>query len=150
MIDFSPTTPFRLVRELAAAGQSAPSIYLLVCDDRSTGVVRSDLVAEIEIQLGFKVQSLAASRVRPDKLEDGLKQSGTDWSIVLLIFDHWLPKLTESIDRNVVLLTRAGTVLLLANPKIAERVLAAAPNLRNRITDVLSIKPDEALEGTRA
>ena len=150
MIDFSPTTPFRLARELAAAGQSAPSIYLLVCDDRSTDAVRADLLAEIEIQLGFKVQSVRASEVRPEKLEDTFKQSPDDWSMVFLIFDRWLPKLVDSIDRNVVLLTRAGTVLLLANRQITERVLAACPNLRNRITDVLSIEPDEALRGPRA
>lgn len=150
MIDFSSTTPFRLARELAVAGQSAPSLYLLVCDDRSTGAVQADLVAEIEIQLGFKAQSVRASDVRPEKLEDTFKQSAADWSIVLLIFDRWLPKLVDSIDRNVVLLTQAGTVLLIANRQIAERVLVGAPNLRNRITDVLCIEPDEALRGTRA
>lgn len=150
MIDFSSTTPFRLAREVAAAGQSVPSIYLLVCDDRSTAAVQADLEAEIKIQLGFELQSVVASEVRAEKLEDTFKQSAANWSIIFLIFDRWLPKLIDSIDRNVVLLARAGTVLVLANRQVAERILATAPNLRNRITDVLSIEPDEALRGTRA
>jgi hypothetical protein len=41
-------------------------------------------------------------------------------------------------------------VLLLASHEIAERALAAGPNLRNRLTDVLLIKPDEAFGDARA
>ena len=36
-------------------------------------------------------------------------------------------------------------MLLLADFEVAERTLAAAPNLRNRLADVLLIKPDDVL-----
>jgi hypothetical protein len=144
MMDFSATTPFQLVRRLAAAGQDSPSMYLLVCEAASMDAARADIAAEVEVQLGFKLLPLAGLEVRPDRLDDAFTAE-TVWPIVLVTLDQWLPKLVDSFDRNIVLLTRAGIVLLLASPEIAERALAAAPSLRNRLTDVLSIKPDEAL-----
>lgn len=149
MIDFSATTPFRLVRRLAAAGQDTPSVYLLVCDAAAVDAVRADIAAEVEVQLGFKVRSLAASEVLPERLEDAFTAE-TVRPVVLVTLDRWLPRLVDSFDRNIVLLTRAGIVLLLASQVIAERALAAGPNLRNRLTDVLSIKPDEAFGDARA
>jgi hypothetical protein len=149
MIDFAATTPFRLVRRLAAAGQGAPSVYLLVCEAAAVDAVRADIAAEVEVQLGFNLRSLAASQVQPERLEDAFK-SETVWPVVLVTLDRWLPRLVDSLDRNIVLLTRTGMVLLLASHEIAERALAAGPNLRNRLTDVLLIKPDEAFGDARA
>src|SRR5579863_9177365 len=147
MIDFSPTTPFRLARRLAAAGQDTPSIYLLICKAPAMDAVRADLAAEVEIQLGSKLRTLLGSDVRPELLDDAFKHD-TIWLISLVTLNRWLPTLVDSLDRNIVLLARARTaVLLLATPEVAERALASAPNLRNRITDVLSIGPDEALGG---
>jgi len=148
MIEFSVTTAFRLVRRLAAAGPDTPSVYLLVCEAAAMDAVRADMAAEVQIQLGLNLRSLAASEVRPERLEDAFTTE-TAWPMVLVTLDHWLPKLVDSLDRNIVLVTRAGTVLLLANHEIAQRALAAAPNLRSRLTDVLAIRPDEAFGGTR-
>ena len=67
--------------------------------------------------------------------------------MVLVTLDRWIPKLIDSLDRNIVLATSAGAVFLLTNEEIANRILAAAPNLRNRLTDVVSIAPDEAIGG---
>jgi hypothetical protein len=149
MIDFSATTPFRLVRRLAAAGQNTPSVYLLVCDAAAVDAVRADLAAEVQVQLGSNLRSLAASEVRPERLEDAFTLE-TDRPVVLVTLNRWLPKLVDSFDRNIVLLTRAGIVLLLASHEIGERALATGPNLRNRLTDVLSIKPDETFGDARA
>jgi len=148
MINFSVTTAFRLVRRLAAAGQDTPSVYLLICEAAAMDAVRADLAAEIEIQLGLNLRSLAASEVRPERLEDAFI-TDTAWPVVLIALDHWLPKFVDALDRNIVLVTRAGTVLLFTNQEIAHRALAAAPNLRNRLTDVLAIKSDEAFGDAR-
>jgi len=149
MIDFSTTTAFRLVRRLAAAGQATPSLYMLVCESAIMDAIRADIVAEIEVQLGLNLRLLAASKMRPERLEEAFTPD-TVLPLILITLDRWLPKLVDSFDRNIVLLTSAGVVLLVASPVIAERVLAAAPNLRNRLTDVVLIKPDEAFGDPRA
>lgn len=142
MIDFSATTPFRLVRRLATVGYKTPSIYMLICEAAVLEAVQADTEAELKIQLGLSLRSLPASRVRPERLENilGSEASGT---ISLVILDQWLPRLVASFDRNVVLLETNGTVLLVGTREIAERTPSAAPNLRNRLTDVLSIRPDQ-------
>jgi hypothetical protein len=87
--------------------------------------------------------------MRLDRLEEAFKRD-PDRPVTLITLDHWLPKLVTALDRNVVSLTRGGAVLLLANQAIAERLLSAAPNLRNRLSDVLTIRPDEAFGGPMA
>ncbi len=149
MIDFAVTTPFRLVRRLAAAGQDTPSVYLLICETTVMDAVRADIAAELQVQVGLNIRLLAASDVRPERLEDAFGPV-TIWPVVVLTLDRWVPQLVDSLDCNIVLLTRAGVVLLLASHEIAARALAAAPNLRNRITDILAITPDEALGGVGA
>jgi len=149
MIDFSATTPFGLVRRLAAAGQESPSVYLLISEAAAIDAVQADIAAEVQVQLGVNLRSLAASEVRPERLEDAFGADSMS-PVVLITLDHWVPKLIDSLDRNIVLVIRAGPVLLLANFEIAERALAAAPNLRNRLTDVLAIRPDESVGGSPA
>ena len=149
MSDFSPTTAFRLVRGLAAAGQDAPCLYLLICEAGAMDAVRADLTAEVQVQLGFDIRLLTASEVRPEKLEEAFVGDAVR-PVILFTLDRWLPKLIDSLDCNVVVLTRAGTVLLLADRQIAERALAAAPNLRSRLADVLAIAPDQAFGGARS
>jgi hypothetical protein len=149
MIDFSATTAFRLVRRLAAAGQDTPSLYLLVCETAAMDAVRADLAAEVQVQLGFNLRLLAASELRAERLEDAFTPE-TVWPLILITLDNLPPNLVDSLDRNIVLLTRAGAVLLVASRKIAECVLKAAPNLRNRLTDILLIKPDEAFGDPQA
>jgi len=149
MIDFSATTAFQLVRRLAAAGPATPSAYLLACDPAVMDAVRSDIAAEVQVQLGFHLRSLTASEVPPERLAEALTRDAV-WPLVLITLDRWLPKLMRSFDGNIVLLTEAGTVLLVASREIAERVLATAPNLRNRLTDVLLIEPEEVFGDRRA
>lgn len=149
MIDFSTTTTFQLVRRLAAAGQHAPSLYMLVCETAVSAAIRADIAAEAQVQLGLNLRLLAASDVLQERLEE-IFTSESGFPLILITLDRWLPKLVDSFDRNVVLLARAGILLFVANRKIAERVLAAAPNLRNRLTDVLLIKPDETFGDAQA
>ncbi len=65
MIDFSTTTAFGLVRRMAALGQNAPSIYLLICESTDLEAVQADLAAEVEVQLATEIRSLDASVVGP-------------------------------------------------------------------------------------
>jgi hypothetical protein len=146
MIDFSATTPFGLVRRLAAAGQNTPSVHLLIAEGAAMDSVQAEIAVEVQVQLGFNVRSIAASEMLPERLQEVFTPA-TNRHVVLIYLDRWLPKLVDSLDRNVVLLTRPGVVLLLANHKIGERTLAAAPNLRNRLTDVLAIQPEEVFAG---
>ena len=149
MTDFSVTIAFGLVRRLAAAGTETPSLYLLISDAGAIRAVQADIAAEVQVQLGVGLRSLAAAGVRLDRLEAAFT-GDPDRPITLITLDRWLPKLVTALDRNVVSLTRGGAVLLLANQAVAERLLWAAPNLRNRLSDVLAIRPDEAFGGPMA
>ena len=149
MTDFSATIAFGLIRRLAAAGTDTPSLYLLISDTGATRAIEADIAAEVQLQLGLGLRSLVAAEMRLDRLEETFKRD-PDRPVTLITLDHWLPKLVTALDRNVVSLTRGGAVLLLANQAIAERLLSAAPNLRNRLSDVLAIRPDEAFGGPMA
>jgi hypothetical protein len=146
MTAFSPTNAFRLLRRLAAVGLDTPSLYLLISEAPNIQAIQADITAEAQVQLGVGPRELAATDVRIDRLEDASAQD-PDRQVTLITLDHWMPKLVKALDRNIVLLTRSGAVLLLAKPEVAERLLAAAPNLRNRLTDVLEIRLDEAFGG---
>ncbi|MDP2999840.1 MAG: hypothetical protein Q8N47_20295 [Bryobacterales bacterium] len=124
-------------------------MYLLICEVFAMDAIRADLTAEVQVQLGFDIRFLTASEVNPEKLGDAFLADAVR-PVILITLDRWLPKLIDSLDCNVVVLTRAGTVLLLANRQIAERALAAAPNLRSRLADVLAIAPDQAFGGARS
>ena len=83
-----------------------------------------------------------------DQFETAVSKAGAP-TVTLIVLDHWKPQVLSVLDRNIVLFTRSGTLLLLATPEIGERALAAAPNLRNRLTDILRMEPDKALQGLR-
>ncbi|HEX3685650.1 MAG TPA: hypothetical protein VHU83_24155 [Bryobacteraceae bacterium] len=144
MIGFSTTTTFEIVRRVASIGLSSPSIYVLICEPEEMEAIEADLRAEVEVQLGSDLQTLDASS-RPSYQRLEAIAPNTRAGVVLLTMRRWEPELIVSVDRNIVLVTRAGPLLLLTTLKIAERTLVAAPNLRSRITDVLSIKPDPFL-----
>jgi hypothetical protein len=148
MTDASTTTAFRLVRRLAAIGHQNPSLYLLICDATALSLIQADLAAELEVQLGVGLRALAAAEIRPERLAHAFTGAGE--RATLVSFNHWLPKLVSALDRNIVLLTTAGAVLLLMTQEIAERMLATAPNLRSRLTDVLTIKADLAFGSDHA
>lgn len=143
MSNFSKITAFGLVRRIAVAGKGAPSLYLLICSGAVLDAVRADIMAEVHIQLRFNPRFLAASDIQLRRLKAALRSDRVR-PLIVITLDRWLPKLVSSLDRNVVLLTKAGIVLLVATRTIANRLLTAAPNLSNRLTDVLAIKPDQA------
>jgi hypothetical protein len=146
MNGFSTTNAFRLVRRLATIGPENPSLYLLIAAPPAMQAIHADIAAEVQVQLGVGLRALAPADLRFDGSEDAFAQD-PDRPVALITLDHWMPQLVTALDRNVVLLTKGGAVLLLANAKIAERMLAEAPNLRNRLTDIFAIVLDEALEG---
>lgn len=131
------------------AGREVPSVYLLIVEPATTAGIQTDLLAEIQIQLGTRVRSMVASALQPERLDDAFRQEA-DRPVILMSIDRWVPKLIHSMDRNVVLLTRGGAILLLTNRELAERVLSAAPNLRNRLVDVLEMTPDSVFGGLSA
>jgi hypothetical protein len=149
MTDFSATTAFRLIRRLAAVGLETPSLYLLIADAPAMHVIQADLIAEVRVQLGISLRALAAVDVGLDRLEDVFANDPAA-PVTLITWDHWLPKLANSLDRNIILLKTAGAILLLTSRDVAEHMLVAAPNLRNRMSDVLAIRPDEAFGGAVA
>ena len=138
-MEFSDITAFRLVRGLGAAGARNPAIYLLICESESMVAVEADLRAEAEVQLGVAI--------RVDTASDVLRNSLPVWhdgSTRLIHFDQWLPELVDAMDRHSALLVQdGGQLLLLADSSTAERILKKAPNLRSRLTDVFSIRPDD-------
>lgn len=147
MIDFSTTTAFGLVRRMAVLGQNGPAIYLLICEGSDFEPVQADLAAEIDVQLGARIESLAASLPVLDQWLDAPVQ-GPQRAVILLTLRRAEHKVISFLDRNVVLLAQRGQVLILTEFDVGERVLAAAPNLRNRMADVLAIRPDDALRRT--
>lgn len=131
------------------AGREVPSVYLLIVEPATTAGIETDLLAEIQIQLGTRVRSLVASALQPERLDDAFRQEA-DQPVILISIDRWVPKLIHSMDSNVVLLTQGGALLLLADRELAERVLSAAPNLRSRLADVLEMTPDSVFGGLSA
>jgi hypothetical protein len=143
MTDFATTTAFQLVRRLAAAGQETPSLYMLISEPVAIDIIREDLAAEVEVQLGGNLRSVA-----PNWSEDAMITVGGS-PVVLITLDQWAPTTIAAMDRNIVRLTTAGPVLLLATAEVAEKAVAAAPNVRSRLTDILLIERDKAFGGAR-
>jgi hypothetical protein len=141
--DFATTTAFGLIRRLAAAGQNSPAIYLLIAEDSTVPIIQNDIAEELNVQLGIELRSLGALEIQPDKLENAFTSSHVA-RVFLITLNRWVPKLIESLDRNIVLVTNGGPVLLLATSEVAERALVAAPNLRSRLTDILAMTSDRA------
>jgi hypothetical protein len=144
MIDFSSTTAFDLVRRMMVLGETSPSVYFLVCEFSDIDAVQTDIAAEVAVQFGSKIQILESSEFSIDGIVKATERRDPP-RLILLILRRWEHRLIDSLDRNVILLTAGCQVVILADSAIANRTLAAAPNLRNRIADVLTIKPDEAL-----
>jgi hypothetical protein len=149
MTPFTTTTPFRLVRALAAAGTNNPSMYLLLCEAGDLSAVAADLAAEIEVQLGISVRTAKASDVVERGVDDTLGWQSA-YPALRLTLDAWTPDLVGALDHNITLLENAVNVfILLTTHGLCERTLAAAPNYRNRLTDIFQIAPDEAFADMR-
>jgi hypothetical protein len=106
--------------------------------------VQSDLAAEMDVQLGSELRLLDSSNLSLEQLFEAIAPNGQPRAVLLTI-RQWERKLVDSLDRNIVLVTEAGPLLLLTDFEIAERILSAAPNLRNRLADVLLITPDQSV-----
>jgi hypothetical protein len=114
-------------------------MYLLICEEAAQPLIEADLKAEVEVQMG---NALPIGRVS-DNL--GLPDFGP---IRVLRIDRWSPDIVATLDTHVVRLERTGAqFLFITSPVLAEQLLTEAPNFRNRLTEVLRIIPDAALEG---
>jgi len=111
--------------------------------------LRADIEAESQVQLGYGVRVLTASELQAEGFER-VFLSDEPAPVTLVVMDRWARKLVTMLDRNVILLARGSAVLLLVSPKVAECAVASAPNLRNRLTDMLEMKIDDALGGPGA
>jgi hypothetical protein len=116
-------------------------MYLLIHADCEESVIEADLQAEAEVQLGSHVP------IGPvlDLLNEpgGLKLDDTN-PIRILRIDRWSPELIGLLDTHVIRLERSrAQFLFLATDNLSERLLVAAPNFRNRLTEVLRILPDD-------
>jgi hypothetical protein len=144
MIDFSTTTAFRLVRRLAMA-QGSTAIYLLIYEDDAQLDIEADLKAEVEVQLGSRLMIGPVSELLRE--DDGVRLAGVD-PIRVLRIDRWSPELNGLLDTHVIRLERTGAqFLFLTTDRLSEQLLVAAPNFRNRLTEVLRIVPDDPSGG---
>jgi hypothetical protein len=141
--EFSTITAFRLVTRLAI-GEKSTSMYLLLCEEGDQPVIESDLKAEVEVQMGNTLPiSRLSQHVEDDTL--GLVDSG---AMRALRIDRWSPDIVAGLDTHVVRLERTGAqFLFITSSALAERLLTQAPNFRNRLTEVLRIIADAAVEG---
>jgi hypothetical protein len=150
MTVFAETTPFGLARSLAVAGTNSPSMYLLLSEVGDLDFVAADLAAEIEVQLGITVRSTRVSEAGGAGVDETLGWQ-TACPALLLTLDTWMPELVSALDRNIILLESAVNVfILLTTSGLCDRILAAAPNYRNRLTDIFQIAPDAAFADVRA
>jgi hypothetical protein len=144
MSTFTATTAFGVIRRVVAMGLTSPSLYVLICERGEMEAVQDDLAAEVGVQLGSELRLLDASNLSLEQLFEAIPPDGEPRAVLLTI-RKWERRLLDSLDRNIVLVTDAGPLLLLADVEIAERMLSAAPNLRNRLADVLLIRPDDSV-----
>ena len=68
--------------------------------------------------------------------------------IQALRIDEWSQVLVGLLDTHVVRLEEAGACyLFLTTAELSDQLLVAAPNFRNRLTEVLRIVPDDPSGG---
>ncbi len=120
-------------------GQGSTSMYLLIYEEGAQSAIEADLQAEVSVQLSSGLP------IRQD-VNDLLGLPDADQIRVLRI-DRWSPELVALLDTHVIRLERTGAqFLFLATRALVERLLVAAPNFRNRLTEVLRIVPDDLSE----
>jgi hypothetical protein len=144
MIAFATTTVFRLVRRLAM-GRGTAGMYLLIYEEGTQVAIENDLQAEVEVQMA---NPLPMARVSGMLDVDDLLGASDAGPIRALWIDRWSPKLVALLDTHVIRLERTGAqFLFLTSPTLAEQLLVAAPNFRNRLTEVLRIVTDDLSGG---
>jgi hypothetical protein len=144
MMDFSTTTAFRLVSRLAM-GQDSTAMYLLIYEEGAQTVIEADLQAEVEVQLS---SPLSIGRVSELADLDGALGASGAGPIRILHIDRWSPGLVALLDTHVIRLEQSGAqFLFLTTLAVAGQLLVAAPNFRNRLTEILQIVPDDPSGG---
>jgi len=145
MIDFSMTSPFRLVRRLAM-GQGSNAMYLLIYEDGAQSAIEADLKSEVEVQLS---SSLPIGRVSEMLDVDNLLGLSDTGDMRVLRIDRWSPELVALLDTHVIRLEKTGAQLVfLTTLALTERLLSEAPNFRNRLIEILRIVPDDPSRGS--
>jgi hypothetical protein len=144
MIDFSTTTAFRLVRRLAM-GQGSTAMCLLIYEEGAQSAIEADLKAEVEVQLSSSLTIGRVSEMLDVDNTLGLPDAG---EIRVLRIDRWSPELVALLDTHVICLEQTGAqFLFLTTLALTEKLLVAAPNFRNRVTEILRIVPDDPSGG---
>jgi hypothetical protein len=149
MTSLAHTTAFGLILRVAAAGLETPSFYLLVAKAAEIDVVRADIIAGVQVQLGLDLHIIEAAT-----FADAVTPSG---SIALIVLDASPRDLVSGMDRNIVLLTscrrgvvvgprgsrraRPGRCAQSAQPAYGCPPNTAGPGLRRR----LSVTPEDEL-----
>jgi hypothetical protein len=125
--------------------QGSTAIYLLIYEDDAQPDIEADLKAEVEVQLGSRLTIGPVSELLRE--DDGVRLADVD-PIRVLRIDRWSSELIGLLDTHVIRLERTGAqFLFLTTDKLSEQLLVAAPNFRNRLTEVLRIVPDDPSGG---
>ncbi len=140
MIGFSSITAFWLVRRLVLAEETSV-MYLLLHEKEIGFAVEADLQAEVEVQVGIRLQIAPLSAM----FENDDLSRPYDWEPIRAFrIGDSEDELTNRLDTHVILQERSGSQLLfLTTPALAKHILSKAPNFRNRITEVLQIVEDD-------
>ncbi len=116
-------------------------MYLLIYDEGTELAVESDLQAEVEVQLGMPLSIGRVSALLGIDPALGLDMKDR---VRALRIDSWSQILVDLLDTHVVRLERTGAqFLFLTTAELSDQLLVAAPNFRNRLTEVLRIVPDD-------
>ncbi len=113
-------------------------MYLLIHTEEAQLAIETDLIEEVEVQIGDK---LVIGQVEAIESHDG-------GPIRVFWIDRVSPQLVGLLDTHVVRLERTGAqFLFLTTRPLADQLLTAAPNFRNRLTEVMQIVPDDLSGG---
>jgi hypothetical protein len=110
-----------------------------VCEPADVASVQEDLRVEVRVQLGVNARILQYGE---HSESEAFESFSSKTAVPVLMVAHDVPTaLIQSFDLHVVFLTKA-TILILAVPETASRILNSAPHLRSRLTDVFRIQPE--------
>jgi hypothetical protein len=117
-------------------------MYLLVYSPEVERAIEEDLRAEVQVQLGVsaEVELVSAAEL------GGPKSPAAQLRILRI--DQWFPELIALLDTHVVRLEKMNVrFLFLVSDAVYEQLITTAPNFRSRLTDIIQIIPEDAIEG---
>jgi hypothetical protein len=107
--------------------------------------VETDLNAEGAIQMGVGLVIAHLSELSQLGYALDAREGGRVRAIWI---DEWSSELVATLDTHVVRLERTGAqFLFITSAALADRLLTEAPNFRSRLTEMLRIVPDPAIQG---